>query len=107
MSKTAERLQSALARWNAKNPVGAEVWFFPVAGRVDRELRRVQSEAFRSSSGEAVVFLEGRSGYVAVDHTVSKHRCSSDGQAIVIADRMARRADRRRTGAWRSHATLH
>lgn len=95
MPQSNERRQGALTRWNALNPVGSEVWFFPIAGRVERELRRVRSEAFLSSSGEPVVFLEGRSGYVSVDHTVMKHRCSSDGHAIIIADRMARRADRR------------
>jgi hypothetical protein len=57
-------LLHACARFNARHPVGSVVRFFPVQGDERHEDRRIRGAA-DSVHGIAVVWLEGRSGFVA------------------------------------------
>ena len=50
-----------------KNPVGSQVTYWPVLHR-DGKRTTTRSEAFLSKSGTPVVFVEGVSGYVHIEH---------------------------------------
>jgi hypothetical protein len=53
--------------WNAKHQEGTTVSYESVLGRGETLRTKTNGEAFVSSC-EAVIFIEGVSGYVSLDH---------------------------------------
>lgn len=57
-------------KWNLKHPVGTLVEYHPVIGEPAHELRKTRTRADVLSGHTAVVWLEGKSGCVALDACV-------------------------------------
>lgn len=73
--------------WNAKHPAGTPVSYEEIFGRGETHRTKTSGEAF-VSSGEAVVFIEGVSGYVSLEHcTVVDSVPVVPVQKITLADR--------------------
>lgn len=66
--KTAEQLQKQCDEWNARWPVGTEIEYYPVAGDTQYSVHRTRGPAYVLSGHTAVIFLEDKSGCVALDH---------------------------------------
>lgn len=64
---TAEGGKNLCEFWNQLCPVGTEVRFYGWWGRwLDFEDTKTRGEAFMSLSGDPVLFIEGRPGYVSL-----------------------------------------
>jgi hypothetical protein len=50
-----------------RNPIGTDVVYWPTLHRAGKRVK-TRSEAFLSNSGTPVIFVEGVSGYVHVEH---------------------------------------
>lgn len=66
-NKTAKQLEEQIHAWNVHVPVGTEVEYHPVIDRPEHQIHRTRSQASLLSDHTAVVFLEGKSGCVALD----------------------------------------
>jgi hypothetical protein len=62
------REQKKVDEWNARIKVGDEIHFWPISGEDKREVHKTRTEASVLSGHTAVVWLEGKSGCVALDN---------------------------------------
>lgn len=62
-----EALQLQVFNWNERYPIPMEVDYHPVIGEAACERFRTCSRAFILSGHTACIFLEGKSGCVALD----------------------------------------
>jgi hypothetical protein len=62
------KLQRQCDEWNARNPIGTEVRYYPVADEVGYHKTRTRSEATILSGHTAVVWLDNIAGCVSLDH---------------------------------------
>lgn len=53
--------------WNGKHPAGTLVSYESIIGRGETRRAKTSGEAFVSSC-EAVIYIEGVSGYVSIEH---------------------------------------
>lgn len=56
------------AEFNAENPVGTRVRYFPIKGIGESIDTTTRSEAWELGHGETVVKIQGRSGGVCLSH---------------------------------------
>lgn len=62
------KLQKAVDDWNQSIKVGDEIEYYPLTDEPTCTRHKTRSEAIVLSGHTAVVWLEGRSGCVALDH---------------------------------------
>lgn len=65
---TAAQLQRQVDNWNAKHPVGTLVGFEELVGRGETYRAVTRDEASVFGGHTAVIFLEGKSGFVDLGH---------------------------------------
>ncbi|NAQ13485.1 hypothetical protein PscP89CL_04250 [Pseudomonas syringae] len=65
---TAAQLQKRVDNWNAKHPVGTLVSFENIIGRGETHRGASSGEAYVVGGHTAVIFLEGKSGFVDLEH---------------------------------------
>lgn len=65
---TRAQAEKAARDFNAKHPVGAKVRYWTMLREGEGKESVTRSEAYVTDSGEAVVFIAGQSGYVALTH---------------------------------------
>ncbi|MHC8321171.1 hypothetical protein ACYZT4_10800 [Pseudomonas sp. GB2N2] len=65
---TAAQLQRQVDNWNAKHPVGTTVSFENIVGRGETFRAATRDEASVFGGHSAVIFLEGKSGFVDLGH---------------------------------------
>ena len=65
---TAAQLQRQVDNWNAKHPVGTVVSFEEIVGRGETHRGATKDEASVFGGHTAVIFLEGKSGFVDLGH---------------------------------------
>jgi hypothetical protein len=65
---TAAQLQRQCDNWNAKHPEGTVVSFESIKGQGESHRGKSASEAQVLGGHSAVIWLEGKSGCVALDH---------------------------------------
>jgi hypothetical protein len=66
--KTEAQLQAQCDEWNRTHPMGCDVWYHPVIGEPGCSKYPTREMAAYVLGGHtAVVFLEGKSGCVALD----------------------------------------
>lgn len=56
------------AQFNAENPIGTRVRYFPIKGVAESIDTKTRSEAWELGHGEPVVKIEGRAGGVCISH---------------------------------------
>lgn len=66
--KTPAQLQTQCNQWNAANPPGTLVSFEEIRGDGETFRGRTSGEAQVTGGHTAIVFLDGKSGFVALDH---------------------------------------
>lgn len=67
-AKAPGRPEMSAYRFNAENPIGTPVRYFPIKGCSDSIVTKTRSEAWELGHGEVVVKVDGRSGGVCVSH---------------------------------------
>ena len=70
MTRTSRKLDEfhmACAQWNAMFPVGSPVRFHHVIGEPEYTTHTTRSHAYVCDAGYGVLFLNGYSGYVALE----------------------------------------
>ena len=65
---TTAQLQKQVDNWNAKHPVGTLVRFEEIVGRGETLRSATRGEASVFGGHTAVIFLEGKSGFVDLGH---------------------------------------
>ncbi|WP_339521792.1 hypothetical protein [Pseudomonas sp. EA_35y_Pfl2_R111] len=65
---SAKQLQAAVDKWNNANPVGTVVSFESIIGEGETHRGASVSEAQVLSGHTAVIWLEGKSGCVCLEH---------------------------------------
>lgn len=71
---SAAQLQKQCDKWNAKHPVGTVVSYEEIVGEGETHRGASKSEAQVLSGHSAVIWLEGKSGCVCLEH------CSATAQ---------------------------
>lgn len=66
--KSTAQLQAQCDTWNKANPVGTLVSFEEIRGRGETFRGKTASEADVAGGHTAIIFLEGKRGYVSLDH---------------------------------------
>lgn len=91
-------MKKAIEEWNKQHPVGTNVIYESIKDDpTTRRATKTSSQAFVADSGTAVIFLEGQSGYVALDHVKAERmashlRCLGDAMNIIIySDELSRK----------------
>lgn len=69
--KTAAQLQQQCDAWNAKHPEGTIVVFEEVKGEGEAHRGASVSEAQVMGGHSAVIWLDGKSGCVSLDHCIA------------------------------------
>ncbi len=65
----ARQAQRAADLWNSHCPIGTPVTYWELLRDDSTKIEtRTRSEAFLAASGDAVIQLEGKSGFVALHH---------------------------------------
>lgn len=64
--------ERAAQAWNAAHRIGAAVNYWPGVKQGEGKYGVTRSEAFVSDGGDAVVFLEKVSGFVALTHVEAR-----------------------------------
>lgn len=68
MKKTYEQLEKQVTNWNAKNPIGTPIYYYPtLKDRIPKQTK-TRSTAWVMSCHSAMVMIEGVSGGVSLDH---------------------------------------
>jgi|GEM_PF-1534207 hypothetical protein len=89
----------AVDEWNKTHAVGTYVIYESIKDDpTTRRAARTRSVAFLADSGTAVIFLEGQSGYVALDHVKAERmaghlRCLGDAMNIIVYSEELSRED--------------
>lgn len=65
---TRAQAETAARHFNESHPVGGLVRYWKGLRQGDGTVGKTRSEAYVTDSGDAVVFIEGVSGYVALTH---------------------------------------
>lgn len=65
---TAAQLQKQVDAWNAKHPTGTVVSFEEFVGNGETHRGATTSEASVFGGHTAIIFLEGKSGFVDLEH---------------------------------------
>lgn len=65
---TAAQLQKQCDKWNAKSPIGTTVAFEEIVGRGETFRGKSSSEAQVMGGHSAVIWLDGKSGCVDLEH---------------------------------------
>lgn len=72
-SQLKKQAQKLLKQWQKTVKVGDVVKYYPILGGETFREYTVKSDAFLTDGGlDAVVFLDGFSGYVCLEHLVKK-----------------------------------
>ncbi|MCK2122087.1 hypothetical protein [Pseudomonas sp. PNPG3] len=66
--KSPAQLQAQCEAWNKANPVGTLVSFEEIRGCGETFRGKTASEADVAGGHTAIIFLEGKRGYVSLDH---------------------------------------
>jgi len=56
--------------WNLKNPVGTKILYKPFKSYPYRICSTTRTTAFTSTGGEAVVSIQGKTGYIPINDIV-------------------------------------
>lgn len=71
------QMNAACSDWNAKNPVGTLVSFESIKGQGETHRGKSTTEAQVMGGHSAVIWLEGKSGCVALDHCTAVEQKST------------------------------